>query len=156
MLPYTFDNSEHIENAFTTILYSSPSTFPKHNVIAFGIESFCNRKSLTPTCAAAMDEHDRWIPLPVIRQGSGYVFEIKRIGRSKLTPPLFVLSAHSATQIHRESKAKDRPQSGRAQCKVCKLAGPGSHAFSITTGENPLRRDLCRASVSSRSRLFGF
>src|SRR5437867_1716501 len=137
MLPHAFDNSKHVENAFTTILYSSSSAFPQHNVITFGIESLCNRKRLTPTCAASMDEHDCWVLPPVIRQRSGYVFEIKRIGRSKLTSPLFVPSGHSAAQIHRESKAEDRPHSGGAQCKVRKLAAPGSHAFSITTGEKP-------------------
>src|SRR5437867_9383462 len=42
-----------------------------------------------------------------------------------------------AAQIHRESKPEDRPHSGRAQCKVRKLAAPGSHPFSITTGEKP-------------------
>src|SRR5205809_7569221 len=68
MLPHAFDNSKHVENAFTTILYSSSRAFPQHNVIAFDIESFCNRKRLTPTCAASMDEHNRWILLPVIGQ----------------------------------------------------------------------------------------
>src|SRR5207249_9790795 len=85
-----------------------------------------------------MDEQNRWILPAVIRQCSGYVFETKRIGRSKLTSPLFVLSAHSPAQIHRESKPEDRPHSGRAQCKVRKLAAPGSHPFSITTGEKPV------------------
>src|SRR5437867_4730796 len=84
-----------------------------------------------------MDEQNRWILPAVIRQCSGYVFETKRISRSKLTSPLFVLSAHSPAQIHRESKPEDRPHSGRAQCKVRKLAAPGNHAFSITTGEKP-------------------
>src|SRR5213080_4902519 len=104
MLPHAFDNSKHVENAFTTILYSSSSALPQHNVIPVGIESFCNRKRLTPTCATSMDEQNRWILPAVIRQCSGYVFETKRIGRSKLTSPLFVLSAHSPAQIHRESK----------------------------------------------------
>ena len=137
MLPCEFDNSKHVENAFIAILYGSSSAFPQHNVIAFGIKSFCDRQGLTPTCAASMDEHNRWILPPVMRQRSGYVFEIKRIDLSKLPSPLFVVSTHSAAQMYRESKPKDHPDSGRAQCKVRERAAPGSHAFSITTGEKP-------------------